>query len=183
MACKEAVVQEEIAAAGLREIANLFGGRRVLHVVIGFQLDAHDVLGQGLPGGALVELFAKVRTIAPEWISRAVSVSVRTVQRGSNEPKVRLSVEQSGRAWKFAEVLATATALLGNQDSAERWLLSRFRARSRRIAGTSFSNLPWRPTSMSWTCRNRSRSPSAERGDDAAIAPVLRRFVQRHHAR
>jgi putative toxin-antitoxin system antitoxin component (TIGR02293 family) len=33
-----------------------------------------------------------------------------------------LTPEQSGRAWKFAEILAKATLLLGSQEEAERWL-------------------------------------------------------------
>jgi putative toxin-antitoxin system antitoxin component (TIGR02293 family) len=124
MASKEAVGQQELAGSGLREVADLFGGRKVLHAVIDSQLAAHDVLAQGLPGGALAELFANIRTIAPGEISRAVGVSLRTVQRRSNKPKIRLSVEQSGRAWKFAEILAKATAVLGGQEVAERWLTS-----------------------------------------------------------
>jgi putative toxin-antitoxin system antitoxin component (TIGR02293 family) len=33
-----------------------------------------------------------------------------------------LSPEQSGRAWKFAEILAKATEVFGSQEEAERWL-------------------------------------------------------------
>ena len=132
MASKEALVRQEIVGAGPREVADLLGGRRVLQAIIDSQLVAHDVLAQGLPGGALAELFANIRTITPEEISRAVGVSLRTVQRRSNKPKVRLSVEQSGRAWKFAEILAKATAVLGGQEAAERWLTAPAMALDRR---------------------------------------------------
>ena len=37
-------------------------------------------------------------------------------------PDARLSPEQSGRAWTFAEILARATALLGDRAEAEAWL-------------------------------------------------------------
>jgi putative toxin-antitoxin system antitoxin component (TIGR02293 family) len=37
-------------------------------------------------------------------------------------PEKPLSVEQSGRAWKFAEILGRATELLGSQAEAEAWL-------------------------------------------------------------
>ena len=33
-----------------------------------------------------------------------------------------LRPEQSGRTWKFAEILAKATAVLGSQEEAEQWL-------------------------------------------------------------
>jgi len=44
------------------------------------------------------------------------------VQRRKVAPGKPLSQEQSGRAWKFAEILARATAVLGSQEEAERWL-------------------------------------------------------------
>ena len=51
-----------------------------------------------------------------------VAVSVRTLQRHKNTPVVHLDVQQSGRTWKFAEILAKATRVLGSQDEAEQWL-------------------------------------------------------------
>ena len=39
-----------------------------------------------------------------------------------NTPAAHLDVQQSGRAWKFAEILARATRVLGSQDEAEQWL-------------------------------------------------------------
>ena len=33
-----------------------------------------------------------------------------------------LSLEQSGRMWQFAEILAKATSVLGSQEEAEQWL-------------------------------------------------------------
>ena len=35
-----------------------------------------------------------------------------------------LSQEQSGRAWKFAEILATATEVFGSQSEAEQWMIA-----------------------------------------------------------
>ena len=49
-------------------------------------------------------------------------MSVRTFQRHKNTPVVHLDVQQSGRTWKFAEILAKATCVLGSQDEAEQWL-------------------------------------------------------------
>jgi putative toxin-antitoxin system antitoxin component (TIGR02293 family) len=54
--------------------------------------------------------------------SEAIGISLRTLQRHKNMPAAHLDVQQSGRAWKFAEILAKATRVLGSQDEAEQWL-------------------------------------------------------------
>ncbi|CDZ67170.1 Hypothetical protein NGAL_HAMBI2605_54490 [Neorhizobium galegae bv. orientalis] len=41
---------------------------------------------------------------------------------GKDAPSKPLSQEQSGRAWKFAEILSKATDVLGTQAEAEQWL-------------------------------------------------------------
>ncbi|MGY3077989.1 putative toxin-antitoxin system antitoxin component (TIGR02293 family) [Bradyrhizobium sp. LM6.10] len=48
--------------------------------------------------------------------------SLRTFQRRKDAPDKPLSQEQSGRTWKFAEVLAKATDVFGSQEEAEQWL-------------------------------------------------------------
>jgi putative toxin-antitoxin system antitoxin component (TIGR02293 family) len=49
-------------------------------------------------------------------------MSLRTHQRHKDTPARPLSPEQSGRAWKFAEILAKATGVFGSQAEAEQWL-------------------------------------------------------------
>lgn len=44
------------------------------------------------------------------------------MQRRKDTPEKLLSQEQSGRTWKFAEILARATAVFGSQLMAEQWL-------------------------------------------------------------
>jgi putative toxin-antitoxin system antitoxin component (TIGR02293 family) len=56
--------------------------------------------------------------------TEALGMSVRTLQRHKNMPVVLLDVQQSGRTWKFAEILAKATRVLGSQEAAEQWLKS-----------------------------------------------------------
>lgn len=51
-----------------------------------------------------------------------MGVSLRTIQRKKGDTAKRLSVEQAGRTWIFAEMLARATKILGSQEAAERWL-------------------------------------------------------------
>ena len=56
-------------------------------------------------------------------LEKAVGISLRTLQRRKkDETGRRLSKEQSGRAWKFAALLARATGIFGSQEDAERWL-------------------------------------------------------------
>jgi putative toxin-antitoxin system antitoxin component (TIGR02293 family) len=58
----------------------------------------------------------------PVLLEKAVGISWRTFQRRKANPARLLSGEQSGRTWKFAEILAKATAVLGSRTEAERWL-------------------------------------------------------------
>ena len=110
-------------AAELRRVTELLGGARTLRHTVRSPLDAHEMLLEGLPGKALthlIESLVVLRTTAS--LGKAIGVSPRTVQRRKVAPGKPLSQEQSGRAWKFAEILARATAVLGSQEEAERWL-------------------------------------------------------------
>jgi putative toxin-antitoxin system antitoxin component (TIGR02293 family) len=55
-------------------------------------------------------------------LENAVGMSLRTFQRKKDMPAKLLSQEQSGRTWKFAEILARATEVFGSQQEAEEWL-------------------------------------------------------------
>jgi putative toxin-antitoxin system antitoxin component (TIGR02293 family) len=103
----------------------LLGGRRTLHRLVHNRLEAHDLLQNGLPGHALKHLVDDVAILrAPHHgsLEKAVGISLRTYQRRKDAPDKKLSPEQSGRAWKFAEILGRATELFGSQSDAEAWL-------------------------------------------------------------
>jgi putative toxin-antitoxin system antitoxin component (TIGR02293 family) len=102
--------------------AGLLGGAALLKRRIRTRLDVHEVLERGIPSSAFNHLIAQVKTLDPAAVRKAVGLSVRTVQRRNQTPQKPLSPEQSGRAWKFAEVLAMATDALGSQEAAEQWL-------------------------------------------------------------
>jgi putative toxin-antitoxin system antitoxin component (TIGR02293 family) len=104
------------------DAAGLLGGVALLKKRIRTQLDAHAVVERGIPSSAVNHLIAQVKVLDPAAVRKAVGLSVRTVQRRSQTPQKPLSPEQSGRAWKFAELLATATEVFGNQQAAEEWL-------------------------------------------------------------
>ncbi len=121
MSSADAVLQDEV----IQEAADMLGGPRVLHRRVRNRLEAHDLLQEGLPGHALTHLVkdvALLRAAGHGSLEKAVGMSLRTYQRRVEAPDARLSPEQSGRAWTFAEILARATALLGDRAEAEAWL-------------------------------------------------------------
>lgn len=86
--------------------------------------EVHAALMKGLPGSALQRLLGNLHVLSGSGarLAAAIGVSLRTVQRKKDDVSKRLTVEQAGRLWQFAEVLARATRVLGSQDAAERWL-------------------------------------------------------------
>jgi putative toxin-antitoxin system antitoxin component (TIGR02293 family) len=113
-----------IASPGyFEDVSNLLGGRQVIGSSIESELDAHEMLSRGLPRAALSKLVENLHVIDASEASEALGISVRTLQRHKHGPPVvLLDVQQSGRAWRFAEILAKATRVLGSQDEAEQWL-------------------------------------------------------------
>jgi len=106
----------------LQQVIQLLGGPQVLKRPILSKLDVHEAILNGIPGGALVFIVEHAKSMEPSDVTRAVGVSLRTVQRRTKTPAMRLSQEQSGRTWKFAEILARAIQVFGDQAEAERWL-------------------------------------------------------------
>lgn len=103
----------------------LLGGRRTLHRRVRSRLEAHDLLQEGLPGHALnhlVNYVAFLRVPHHGSLEKAVGISLRTYQRRKDALDKKLSPEQSGRTWKFAEILGRAIAQFGSQAEAEEWL-------------------------------------------------------------
>jgi putative toxin-antitoxin system antitoxin component (TIGR02293 family) len=98
-----------------KKVVQLLGGKKVS------PLDAHEMLLRGVPAKSLTRLLHTL-TIKRSALEKALGMSWRTVQRQRNEPEKLLSQEQSGRAWKFAEVLAKATEVFGSQRDAEQWM-------------------------------------------------------------
>jgi putative toxin-antitoxin system antitoxin component (TIGR02293 family) len=112
------------AAGGeLQKIEALLGGSRILTRRLTNALDAHELLLRGLPASALDHLVGNLAVLGKtESLEKAVGMSLRTWQRRKDAPSKPLSQDQSGRAWKFAEILAKATDIFGSQTEAEQWL-------------------------------------------------------------
>jgi len=110
-------------AVEVERVAALLGGQRVLRRRLNTMLDVHELLLQGLPGKALSRLVEGLVALRMDSsLEKALGLSLRTFQRRREAPAKPLSTEQSGRVWKFAEILAKATAVFGSQAEAERWL-------------------------------------------------------------
>jgi putative toxin-antitoxin system antitoxin component (TIGR02293 family) len=110
-------------ATQLERVATLLGGVRLLRHRLRSQLEVHEALNRGLPGAAVNYLIDRLVVIRePDSIEKATGMSLRTLQRRKLAPSKPLNQEQSGRTWKFAEILAKATAIFGSQDEAEHWL-------------------------------------------------------------
>ena len=106
----------------LRKVADLLGGPRILSRRITSALDAHELLLDGLPGSALTYFVSHLFFLQTDSLEKAFGMSLRTFQRRKDAPDKPLSQEQSGRTWKFAEILAKATDVFGSQEDAEQWL-------------------------------------------------------------
>ena len=107
----------------LQRVVDLLGGPRILFRRITSLLDAHAMLFDGLPSSALNCLVHSLIVIdKADALEKAVGISLGTCQRRKSTPAKLLSQEQSGRTWKFAEILAKATDVFGSQKEAEQWL-------------------------------------------------------------
>ena len=118
-----ATMGDPAAAEAISQVAALLGGPRVLRRSPVTPLDVHRMLLEGLPSGALTHLVCHfAATHRADSLEKAVGISLRTFQRRQDTPARPLSQEQSGRTWKFAEILARAIAVFGSREEAEAWM-------------------------------------------------------------
>ncbi len=116
-------VAASFEAPAFERVIDILGGADVLKHKLAGPLDAHELLLRGIPGAALTHMVNSLVLLHdPASLEKAVGISWRTLQRRKGSPTKLLSQEQSGRTWKFAEILAKATAVLGSRSEAEQWL-------------------------------------------------------------
>ena len=119
---KSVEVEEDVV---ISRTVKLLGGRQTLHRQVHNRFEAHDLIQKGIPCYALKHLVSYVAILRlPHHgtLEKAVGISLRTYQRRKDEPGKPLSPEQSGRTWKFAEILGRAIEVFGSQAKAEEWL-------------------------------------------------------------
>jgi putative toxin-antitoxin system antitoxin component (TIGR02293 family) len=103
----------------------LLGGGKTMKQPVRTALEAHDLIVKGIPSKSLLHLVEGVHVLATgDVLNKAIGISIRTLQRHKASAKQKpLSTEQSSRAWRFAEIIAQATDVMGTQEAAEAWLL------------------------------------------------------------
>lgn len=111
-------------ASEMDRVVSLLGGDHMFSPAVRGPLDAHEAILKGFSNRALTHLVGNVAVMQQaDVMEKAVGISLRTFQRRKKEGATKpLSQEQSGRTWKFAEILTRATRVLGSQKDAELWL-------------------------------------------------------------
>jgi putative toxin-antitoxin system antitoxin component (TIGR02293 family) len=110
-------------ATEIERVAALLGGYAVLRHRLFDQLDVHEFLNRGLPRAAVTHLYKNITLLhSRDFFEHALGMSQRTFQRSKLTPGKPLNREQSGRIWKFAEIVAKAIEVFGSQEEALAWL-------------------------------------------------------------
>jgi putative toxin-antitoxin system antitoxin component (TIGR02293 family) len=119
----EAMMSNFLQTSEIAGISALLGGAETLKRTPRNVLEAHDMLTLGLPGAALNFLVDGLQRLEHDKaLENAMGMSLRTFQRRRDNRDKPLNPDQSGRAWKFAEILTKAIAQFGSQEEAERWM-------------------------------------------------------------
>ena len=105
-----------------RETAALLGGTRILRDEVTSEVEAHRLVLEGLPAGAMAGLVASLSAMTFGSVLGALGVSERSFARRKASPKTRLPSDESGRLWQFAGIVAQATRVFGSKEEAELWL-------------------------------------------------------------
>jgi putative toxin-antitoxin system antitoxin component (TIGR02293 family) len=105
-----------------RRVAKTLGVARLLKHRLGSAVAVHEALHAGLPRRALLRAIPEgipVLQVLPVF-----GISLRTYMRLKSEPDKLLDPEQSGRVWRFAELLAKTEDILGSHQNAVDWMMA-----------------------------------------------------------
>lgn len=100
----------------------LLGGHKVFTQIPENLLDVHHWVSHGIPSASISHLAHAIEPLSSQTLSEALGVSLRTLHRKKGADKDTLSVAQGGRTFKFAQVMAKATLVLGSREAAVQWL-------------------------------------------------------------
>jgi putative toxin-antitoxin system antitoxin component (TIGR02293 family) len=110
-------------AAEIERVAALLGSYRVSHHRLLDQLDVHEFLDRGLPWAAVTHLYKNITLLhRRDFFEHALGMNQRTFHCSKLTPEKPLNREQSGRTWKFVEIVAKAIEVFGSQEEALAWL-------------------------------------------------------------
>jgi putative toxin-antitoxin system antitoxin component (TIGR02293 family) len=107
-------------------IAEVLGGRKVLHAVVKKADDLAKLVRRGLPATSVTVLAAKLdlgRTV----LSRKLGIPLRTMTRRLSRNS-RLTAAESDRTVRLARVYAGAVEMIGDEEKAAEWLQTPNRA-------------------------------------------------------
>ncbi|MFC0269547.1 type II RES/Xre toxin-antitoxin system antitoxin [Kushneria aurantia] len=85
-------------------------------------LDIHALIEKGLPSEGVIDFVETIELLHDKKVvARVFGISERTLYRRRSKPGP-LSTEQSGRTWRFAEILTRAEDVFGDSGTAQRWM-------------------------------------------------------------
>lgn len=100
------------------------GGDGILNRSIHTALDVHDLIVEGIPAASLQHLVERMRILsAGDVLNTAIGTDIRTLHRRNPDGMRALSTEHGSRAWRFAQIIAKASDILGTQEAGEAWVL------------------------------------------------------------
>ena len=107
-------------------IAEVLGGRKVLHKIIKKPDDLAQLVREGLPATSLSVLAQKL-DLGSTTLSRKLGIPLRTLTRRLSK-RSRLTAAESDRTVRLARVFADAVEMIGDEDKAAEWLQTPNRA-------------------------------------------------------
>lgn len=112
----------ETESAHLNIALEMLGGDKVFSHLPENLLEVHHCVTHGIPSAAISHLAHAMEPLSAQALSDALGVSLRTLHRKKGAVQDTLTVAQGGRTFKFAEVVAKATLVLGSRAAAVQWL-------------------------------------------------------------
>lgn len=104
-----------------KQITAALGGDRALGKRVQTALDMVDLIKAGLPSKSLFFLQKEMALNDSEY-SSAIGVSVKTLSRYRNEPRIHITPKISDRLYRVARIFTLAEEVLEDKDAANRWL-------------------------------------------------------------
>ncbi len=108
-----------------KELASFLGGASIVGSPQS-DFEFIEVIRRGLPS-RVIKRVDKSSAVSEEIIYKSLRIAKRTVARRKANA-TRLKASESELIYRFAKVLVTATAILGDRDKARQWVLSENRA-------------------------------------------------------
>jgi len=107
-------------------IAEVLGGRKVLHKIVKKPDDLAQLVREGLPATS-IRVLAQKLDLGSTTLSRKLGIPLRTLTRRLSKGS-RLTAAESDRTVRLARVFADAVEMIGDENKAAEWLQTPNRA-------------------------------------------------------